>query len=240
MASILGYNNLIDDATLSGGSWETDYPIANLQNRRLFKKAKSTSGGATIVVTLPAATAIGVVALCAHNLSGAATVRVQGGTFDSGAATVYAGHDYAVDTDGESAAEWTITVAGNGSAVEIGRVFIGLGFKPATCVDWGFSRGFESSSNIVEALAGPEYADIRAVRRTWSGQFSWLTDAEASEFSVAMRLSDISGEVFWMPRSDLTTGQGESWFLGRFKQLNPIAYPYLDQHSVAVEISELL
>lgn len=240
MASILGYNNLIDTATLSGGSWEMDYPITNLQNRRLFRKAKSTSGGATISISLSASTAIGVVALCAHNLSGSATVRVQGGTFDSGAVTVYPGHDYAVDTDGEVASSWTITIAGNSAAVEIGRVFIGPGFKPATCVDWGFSRGFESSSNIVEALAGPEYADIRSVRRVWSGQYSWLTDAEAAEISAAMRLADISGEVFLMARSELTTGQGDAWFLGRFRQLNPIQYPYLATNSVAVEVSELL
>lgn len=240
MTAILGYSNLIDSATLSGGSWETDYPITNLQNRRLFKKAKSTSGGATISIALSGATAIGVVALCAHNLSGAATVRVQGGAFDSGAVTVYAGHDYAVDTLGTSSASWTITIAGNGSAVEIGRVFIGPGFKPATCVDWGYSEGLESSSTVIEALAGPEYSDIRSVRRTWTGQFSWLTDAEAAEIHTAMRLSDISSEVFWMPRSDMTTGQGDAWFLGRFRQLNAISYPYRDQHSVAVEISELL
>lgn len=240
MAAILGYGNRIDSATLSGGSWETDYPITHLQNKRLFKKAKSTTTGATIVVTLPSATAIGVVALCTHNLTGAATVRVQGGAFDSGTDTIYPGEDYAVATGGEVAAEWTITVAGNAAAVEIGRVFIGPAFQPSTCVDWGFSHGVESTSQVVQALSGPEYSDIRPVRRVWQGQFSWLTTAEAATFLSAMRTSDISGEVFWMPRSDLTTGQGEFWFLGRFKQLSPIQYPYLDVHSVPLEISELL
>lgn len=239
MTAILGYGNLIDSATVTGSGWDTNYPVTAVQNPRLFRKARTTANSATISITLPTAAPIGVIALCAHSMPAGTTVRVQGGAFDSGVVAIYPGDDYALAIAPETASAWTITIASS-AIFDIGRVFIGRAFQPATCVDWGFSTGFESSSTIVEALAGPEYADIRSVRRVWSGQFSWLTTAEAATFSSVMRSSDISGEVFWLPRSELTTGQGEAWFLGRFKQLSALAYPYLDVYSVPVEISELL
>lgn len=250
MAAILGYSNQIDNATLSGGAWAEDYPITNLQNSRLRKLARSTSTGATIVITLPAAMEIGIVALVSYNLTNAATVRVQGGSFDSGVQTIYPTYAFAArqsyaclippDT---SAAEWTITISdptNPAGYVQFGRVFIGPVFAPATCFDWGYSDGLITSSQAQEAIAGPEYFFSLATRRSWQGQFSWLTDAEAAEFRVIMRVSDISGEVFWVPRSELTTGQSEFWFLGRFAELSPIAYPYLATHSVPVQIRELL
>lgn len=249
MAAILGHSNQIESAVLSGGSWDTDYPVTNLQNQRLRKKARSASTSATIVVTLPAAIEIGIVAVCAHNLTDTATVRVQGGAFDSGVDTVYPAQpfsrkDYACLVQPEvSAAEWTITItdaANPDGYVAIGRVFIGPTFTPSSCFDWGYADGLISASNIQEAIGGPEFAMYLSVRRSWQGQFSWLTDAEAAEFRRIMRQSDISREIYWVPRAEITTGQGEFWFLGRFSELSPIAYPYLDYHSVPVNIRELL
>ena len=37
------YGNLIDDATLSGGSWEVAHPLAELQERELALYAKSST-----------------------------------------------------------------------------------------------------------------------------------------------------------------------------------------------------
>lgn len=249
MAAILGHTNQIDNATLSGGSWATDYPITHLQNRRLQKVARSSSTSATITITLPAATDIGIVALCTHNLTDAATVRVQGGTFDSGAVTVYPAQpfsrqDYACLVQPEvSAAEWTITVsdaANPAGYVQVGRVFIGPTFAPGTCMDWGYSDGLISASEVQEAIAGPEFFFDLAVRRSWQGNFSWLTDAEAAEFRRVMRASDTINEVYFVPRAEITANQSEFWFLGRFAELSPIAYPYLATHSVPVSIRELI
>ena len=249
MPALLGHTNQIDNATLSGGSWATDYPITNLQSRRLRKVARSASTSATIVVTLPVATDIGIVALCTHNLTNAATVRVQGGAFDSGTVTVYPAQpfsrqDYACLVQPEvSAAEWTITVSdptNPAGYVEFGRVFIGPTFAPDTSMDWGYSDGLISASEVQEAIGGPEFFFDLAVRRSWQGEFSWLTDAEAAEFRRVMRSSDTINEIYFIPRSEITSGQGEFWFLGRFSELSPIAYPYLGVHSVPVSIRELI
>lgn len=248
MAALLGHSNQIDNATLSGGTWEEDYPITRLQNKRLRKKARSASTSATIVITLPSATEIGIVAVCSHNLTDAATVRVQIGAFDSGVVTVYpkqpfSRQDYAIPFVTETASECTITIEDSTNPdgyVEFGRIFIGPTFSPSSCFDWGYSDGLISASQIQEAIGGPEFFFDLSVRRSWQGQFSWLTDAEAAEFRRIMRLSDIGHEVYWCPRSEITAGQGEFWFLGRFSELSPIAYPYLQTHSVPVSIRELI
>lgn len=248
MASLLGHTNQIDTATLSGGAWAADYPITNLQNKRLARKARSTSTSATVVITLPAATDIGIVAVCSHNLTNAATVRVQIGAFDSGVVTVYpkqpfSRQDYAIPFVTETASECTINIEDSTNPdgyVEFGRIFIGPTFAPSTCVDWGYSDGLISASTMQESLGGPEFFFDLSVRRSWQGQFSWLTDAEAAEFRRIMRLSDIGNEVYWCGRSEDTAQAGEFWFLGRFSELSPIAYPYLSTHSVPISIRELI
>lgn len=78
---VIGYQNRIDEATLSGGSWQA--PLVNLQNRRLQAKARSLNTSLTNTkfdITLPEGRVIGLVALCAHNLSITAKVRVTLGT----------------------------------------------------------------------------------------------------------------------------------------------------------------
>lgn len=249
MASVLGHSNAIDNATLSGGSWATGYPITNLQNKRLRRKARSTGTSATISIALGSSFEVGVVALCSHNLSNSATVSVSCGSFSS-SETVYPAQpfsrqDYAVVVDAETtASSCTITVSDGGNSdgyVEFGRVFIGPAFRPTTCVDWGYSDGLISASEIQESLGGPEFFFDLSVRRSWNGQFSWLTDAEAAEFRRAMRQSDIGNEVYWVARdNEPTDSRGEFWFLGRFSELGAISYPYLDTHSVPVSIRELI
>jgi hypothetical protein len=91
MANILfGYPNLLDSATLSGGSWESTLPLANLQNAALSKVARSTNDAlaSTIInVDLGAESRVlRVVSILAHNLSRAALVRTRIGE-DSGFST---------------------------------------------------------------------------------------------------------------------------------------------------------
>jgi hypothetical protein len=98
MANItIGYPNRIDEATLSGGSWETTLPRSNIQDRRLSKLARTTSAGASFDINLGSAKAIGIVGIAAHNFSEDATVRIYGDDdagfasplYDSGALSVY-------------------------------------------------------------------------------------------------------------------------------------------------------
>jgi hypothetical protein len=87
---IIGFPNLISDATLSGGSWEASLPLTNLQDRRLAKKARTTTNttaAATVVIDLLAEKPIRLFALVKNNLTSLdGTYRLRGSN-DSGFAT---------------------------------------------------------------------------------------------------------------------------------------------------------
>lgn len=254
MAFILGYANQVDDAPVSGGSWNASYPLTNIKTRYLFQRARSTdavSTSSTMVIDTGENQTIGVVALVRHNITTNGTVRIQGYqnaglttlSFDSGAVAVYAGDDFAHAFTPTEARYWKITVSNLGNPdgyIEIGRVFVGWRFEPEVCVDWGLNIGVESQTTVMQSLAGPEFFDSRPNRRIVSGQWSWLTQAEAhGVYLQIQRQQDIEKEVFAM--MDPTTNYPDQvWFLGRFRTLNAIAWPYLDRHSVGFEVGEIL
>ena len=254
MAFILGYANQVDDAPVSGGSWNASYPLTNIKTRYLFQRARSTdalASSSTMVIDTGENQTIGLVALVRHNISTNGTVRIRGYEFsnltglayDSGAVTVYAGEDFAHAFTPTAARYWQIVISDTGNAdayIEIGRVFIGWRFEPEVCVDWGLNIGVESQTTVMQSLAGPEFFDSRPNRRIVSGQWSWLTQAEAhGVYLQIQRQQDIEKEVFAMMDPD-TQFPDQVWFLGRFRTLSPIQWPYLDRHSVGFEISEVL
>lgn len=82
MANIfLAWQNRVDEGALSGGSWLSSLPLANLQSRVLQKVARSSNvllASTRFDVDLGAARAVGVLALVVHNLSVGAKVRLTG------------------------------------------------------------------------------------------------------------------------------------------------------------------
>lgn len=89
---IIAFPNLADEATLSGGTWSTGLPLANLQNRLLSRVARtanalaaSTQFDTALVKDRP----VRVLVLVGHNLSLAATYRIRGATTADFAAPVY-------------------------------------------------------------------------------------------------------------------------------------------------------
>lgn len=79
--------------SLSGGSWSSSLPLANLQDRRLGKIARSadaTAASTKIIIDLGVARSVGVLAVLIPNLTKSSTPTIQwkGGT-SSGASDVY-------------------------------------------------------------------------------------------------------------------------------------------------------
>lgn len=255
MAAVLGFGNQTDLSTLAGGSWNANYPITNLQNRYLSQKARTSnanSGSTVITIDLGQALMIGVIALIANNLSISATIRIRGANnsgmtsplYDSGATGIYEHTDYATSFAPVFARYWQIDIVDTTNAdnyIEIGRLFIGQKFKPAINIDYGASIGIESRTSVAEALAGPEYFNDMENRRVWSGAWSSLTDQEAyRQMLTIMKSGDVSAEVYFFEDDEDIEYQDLRWFYGRLRTLNSIEWPYLDRHSVGVEISELL
>ena len=256
MTCVIGYANQIDNSTLSGGSWNASYPLTNLKNRYLWQKARSNNALAAstvLTVDLGSVQRIGVIALCRHNFTAAsATVRLQAYSdagltallFDTGAESIYSGIDYAKAFARVEARYWRISIVDTANVsgyVEFGRLFMGWRFSPTNNIDWGASISIDSTTNVVQALAGPEYFDERPNRRVWQGKWSWLDDYDAYRVMLTIQRSqDISREVYLIEDDTDTSFRDLRWFLGRFKQLSAIEWPYVSQHAVGVEISEVL
>ena len=78
----MAWPNLIDQTTVSGGSWVASLPANNIKNSRISKVARSSNALTTSTLlnidlgATPAA--VGVIALVVHNLSTSAKVRIRG------------------------------------------------------------------------------------------------------------------------------------------------------------------
>lgn len=255
MACVLGYANQIDDGTVSGGSWNASYPLTNIKTPYLFQKARTTNtlaASSTLIVDCSTSQTIGVVALIQHNITTAGRVRIYGSevsnfattVYDSGLLDVYDYSDWATSFTPVAARYWKIVITDTGNDagyIELGRVFIGWQFKPSINIDFGASLGVESDTTALRSLGGPDYFDSRPNRRTWRGQWSWLTEAEALDVLTSiMRSSDIEKEVFLMEDDTDTNYQMNRWFLARFRTLSQIEWPYLTYRSCGVELVEVI
>ena len=78
--AILAYGNLVDSATLSGGSWLSTLPLTNLQDRRLGKVARSASTDTSDTqfdIDLGQSRLVRVVGLVGHNFTLTAQYRIR-------------------------------------------------------------------------------------------------------------------------------------------------------------------
>lgn len=77
--AILAFGNRIDSATLSGGSWLSTLPLANLKDRRLGAVARSSNADLASTkfdIDLTGARRLRIIALVRHNFSLAAQYRI--------------------------------------------------------------------------------------------------------------------------------------------------------------------
>lgn len=84
---LISYPNRVDEATLTGGSWEAGLPLSNLQDRQLSLVARSVDALTTsTVIKAEFATtrSFRVIAPVNHNFSETAQWRVRIGTTDGG------------------------------------------------------------------------------------------------------------------------------------------------------------
>lgn len=82
----LCHPNRADAGSVSGGGWMAGLPANNLLTRRLSKVARTSNAltaNSQFVFNAGSAIAVGCVALCAHNLSVDAKVKIQGNSSNS-------------------------------------------------------------------------------------------------------------------------------------------------------------
>lgn len=269
---LLGFPNYADVSVsytpaLSGGSWEADLPLTNLQYRRLHKVARSTDALAAstkLRIDLGVARSVGVLALIGHNLSAAATVQWKGGT-SAGATDVYnpgalamsfaavtaenrEGLNFTVVTipaTAQSARYWDLDIVDTANPdgyIEIGRLFIAGAYTPTINMNVGAKLGLESDTERSITDGGAATYDEKPVRRHVSFVLDGLQDSDA--FANAWRIQRLAGMtkqvLFVFDKTD-TTLMHERAFLGVMRELTALEYAYTDgRNSMAFSIVEEL
>ena len=264
---MIGFPNRIDDAAVSGGTWVSTLPLANIKSRILGKVARTTA--ATTAATkfdadLTTAQTIRIVAAVNHNLTITATARVRGSTvsdfstnvYDSGWINAWSyaytaeqregftatfAHILSADT---SARYWRVEfndTANPAGYVQVGRVFIGPSWSPAINISFGAELGWNTTTDVQQSASGVEYFYHRAPYRVQNVKMDFLTIDEgmANAFEI-QRLAGIDAEVFWIYDPDDTTHALRRRFLGRLQTLSPVIHPYFEFTSTAFSIKEII
>lgn len=125
--------------------------------------------------------------------------------------------------------------------VQMGRLFMGAGFQPATNMAFRLSHQYESGTSISVTPAGTEYFDEKPARRVSRFFLPRLTASEAMTkvFEMQRKLG-ISGEVLFVYDPGDAVHFLRRSFVGRLSELSAIEMPYANAHSAAMEIRELI
>lgn len=223
--TVIGYGNLIDNATLAGGDWLTGSgadTLGNLKTRYLRQPAVSDGDGTSatqFTIDLGSEQTVGLIALINHNITvGTGQITITGANDASyteiawrgNNMLAYDGGDFAVALPDDLAARyWKVEISDTTNAdsyISIGRVFIGPAFAPAQGLEFGSSVGVESRAGINEAWSGMEHFEQRRSRRVWRGQFNHLLESEAAEWLDVCRTNDTIGEVYILEQTERTCG----------------------------------
>jgi hypothetical protein len=125
--------------------------------------------------------------------------------------------------------------------VQLGRVFLGEAWQPSKNASYGLSLGMETRTDVQESLSGAEYFQYRKPCRVTRFSLDYLSEDEGMANALEMdRRAGIDKEVFWIHDPDDTVHAIRRQFLGRFRQLSPVEFPYFQTNKKAYEIKELL
>ena len=234
MSTIMSYPDRTLLATLSGGSWNSAYPLGNIQDDQLSVKARSTNALTTSTIILidlgSTARAIRCLGLLSHTISYAGTIRVRGYS-DNGYTTLVTDADtgtvYAYDqtlgsemstnypdhwiyafSSAKTARYWKIEITDTTNAagfVELGRVWLGEGtLAPTVSIAYGTSLGYESRDVVVESIGGAIWGDSKASRRVIGGTFEALTGEEQRTALIMQKTLGKTGELLFILNSENT------------------------------------
>lgn len=131
---------------------------------------------------------------------------------------------------------------GNGAGfVQFGRLFIGDAWQPRTNMLLGAGLGWQSNTEVQEAISGAEFfAEKRPYRLArFTTGFMGEDEAFGSAFDIKRRVG-ISGEVIFVFDPEDTIHALRRQFYGRLRELSLIEYPYPRLTSTPWEIKEMV
>lgn len=125
--------------------------------------------------------------------------------------------------------------------LQFGRVFIGPAWQPTYNMAIGASLGWQTKTDIQEAISGAEYFQRRVPYRVerFSLNLMKQDEAFANAFEIQRR-AGIDQEILFIHDPDDTVHALRRRFLGRLREIGPIEFPYQTRNSTTFEMKELL
>lgn len=272
--ALLSWDNAVVDGfqVYNDGNWTYTASINNLALQSLALRWISpgvtaadtrftcgfAAGGANPTVAL--------IALCSHNLSLAATVRIRASTVANFASTTYDSTALNAFATGVTAASrkglrwnyvhklstptaatyWRIDIADASNPagyVSVGRLFAGVAvWQPSVNMLMGAGLGWESNSDVQKALSGAEWFVNAEAHRV--AKFTIPPTARAEMLTSAFDLNRAAAGanrevVFVYDPADTEHSVRRSMF-GRLRQLSMLEEPQPMALQGAFEVKELL
>ncbi len=123
--------------------------------------------------------------------------------------------------------------------VQIGRVFMGSTWIPANDAEVGLTAGWETATQSQKALNGTKYYQRRTPYRVTRFTLNVMSPNESMSNAFEIdKKAGIDGEVLWVQDTNDTLMALQRRFLGTFRELNPIEYPYSNLTKKAYTIEE--
>lgn len=237
---LIAWENKADAATLGTDSEIATLPGANVQQSHVAQKWYTAAGvnSAYLIFDMLSSVACALLAMLGTNLSAAATVRVRAsdvdptvtGTLllDTGvlAGGVKEGYGAIYKAFASTAARyWRIDLSDASlTQLQVGRVFLGPSWAPASNQEYGWSVTSTDESLISESYGGQDYADIRPQRRLLEFELKWGSEAEMYGNAFALsRAQGISKDVLAI--HDITSAYvSEQAVWGRCTAAQPLVH----------------
>lgn len=254
------YGNLVDSATLSGGSWEVAHPLTQLQERELAAYAKSSTSSpsdTTIIIDHGSAVSAQCFGIFAHNIEdAAATIVVNRGT-TSGGADVYSGDTLScwpftpmssgydgstfgiiVVSAGPTTARYTTIGISTSAVVRIGRLFVGSVFSAGIGVTRRTDDWLADFSSVDRTESGADWVTSRPRLRSPSIEFGAMTRTEASLLHEIIRTHGTTSEVVFLGDTESRSDMQQHGCLAMMRRLSPLEYPFWNHNSIALGFDE--
>lgn len=183
--AIIAYGNQIDTATLSGGSWLSTLPLANLQDRRLGKLARTTDDATASTkfdLDFGGPRLLRVVGLIGHNFSPDALYRIRLSTVADFATTV---------ADSGWTAVWPVAY-------------------PFGTLPWG-SPSWWTGSYSAEDVASYDASTVYVAATTVSARYMRVEIDDTTNAAGYVEFGRLFAGDGWQPIRNMVYGAGVGW-----------------------------
>lgn len=257
----IGYPNLVaESTTISGGSWSTACPRANMLSRRMYEVARTVDTLTTSTrwtIDWGSATDVRGLALIGHNLSSAATIRRKLGTTSGGAEVSdtgalpawaftprqYSGRAHNVIVLSPAGAARYDTVEINDTTnpdgyIEIAHLFVGPIWTPTYDVSYGLQDGFVTTDGVTRGPTGALHASQMLPLRQTTCVLEASPLAEADELHEILRTAGRTELLLYVrDQSDRAATQRYGGVC-TFEELSAVDYPYYRMRRVPLKFTQ--